>query len=193
MNLQSFSGIVLTSGFVLWVLAMASAPKLYQTEDITSRIAIIAANQARWNLSQLFFALGGGVPAGGFLLLAISQRAAPAAWLYFLGAAAFAAGSVIEMWLVYRQTQDPAAFWEGAQIPNIIGYGFLALTLVGILGLGLAMLQGGFPNWVGYLMAGSAAIFLIAIPILGAERGFWLAVLAYLVASVAGIVIWRQG
>jgi uncharacterized membrane protein len=113
MNLQPISSLVISAGFTLYILAMLVVPQFYQTEDIASRLAIIAANRTRWNVSQFFFALWAGIPAVGFLLLVISERSAPAAWLYYLGAAGFAAGSAIGMWLVYRQTLDPAAFWEG--------------------------------------------------------------------------------
>ncbi len=194
MNMQQISGIVISTGFVLYVAAMLVAPQLYQEAVIANRLAIIAANQARWNLSQLFFGLGIGLPAIGFLLLTISQRTAQAAWLFYLGAAVFVAGAAIGMWLVYRQTLDPAAFWEGTQIPLIIGYGYLLLTMAGLLCLGLAMLFSGFPNWLGYLMAGSAAVFLIVGLVLRGQGGFFISILAYLVTFVAGIVIviWRQ-
>jgi hypothetical protein len=96
-----------------------------------------------------------------------------------------------KLWLDYRQTLDPAAFWEGTQIPLIIDYGFLLLTLAGMLCLGAAMLQGGFPNWMGYLMLGSAIVFLIATLITRGEGGFFISMFAYLVTFVGGIVIWR--
>jgi len=191
MNLQQTSGIVISAGFVLYLAAMVVAPQLYNTEDISQRMAIIAANQTRWNVSQLLFALGAGVPAIGFLLLALSRQGAPSGWLYWLGAAVFAGGSGIGVWLVHRQTLDPAAFWEGTQIPLLIGYGFLALTLAGMLGLVIAMLQGDFPNWLGYLVAGSAVAFLIVTLVTRGEGGFFISVLAYLVTFLAGIVIWR--
>jgi hypothetical protein len=192
MNIQQISGIVISAGFVLYIAAMLVAPRLYQEPVIANRLAIIAANQTRWNLSQLLFALGPGIPAIGFLLLAFSQRGVPSGWLFWMGAVAFAGGSGFGMWLVYRQTLDPAAFWEGAQIPMIIGYGFLALTLAGMLGLGIAMLQAGFPNWSGYLIAGSAVVLLIITLVTRAESGFFISVLAYVVTFVAGIVVWRQ-
>jgi len=174
MNLQQTSGIVISAGFVLYVAAMVVAPQLYNTEDISQR-----------------FAVGAGVPAIGFLLLALSRQGALSGWLYWLGAAVFAGGSGIGVWLVHRQTLDPAAFWEGTQIPLLIGYGFLALTLAGMLGLGIAMLQGDFPNWLGYLVAGSAVTFLIVTLVTRGEGGFFISVLAYLVTFLAGIVIWR--
>ena len=103
-----------------------------------------------------------------------------------------AAGSAIAIWLVYRQTLDPEAFWEGRQIPLIIGYGFLLLTLAGMLFLGIAMLKGGFPAWVSYLMAGAGLLFLLVTVVTRAEGGsFFVSVLAYLVTFVAGIVVWR--
>lgn len=192
MNMLRISGIVISAGFVLYVAAMVVSPRLYQEPVIANRVAIIAEKHTRWIVSQLFFGLGMALPAAGILLLAISQRDTPIAWLYYLGAAFFAAGSLIGMWLVYRQTLDPVAFWEGVQIPLIIGYGFLLLTLVGMLCVGIAMLQGGFPSWVGYMLAGSAVIFMVAMLFSRGEGGFFISVLIYLVYFIAGIVILRQ-
>ncbi len=193
MNITQFSGIVISAGFVLYVAAMVVAPQLYNTSDIDQRMGIITANQTRWNLSQIFFALGAGLPAAGFGILAFVQRGGLTGWLWILGAVAFAAGSAIGVWLVYRQTLDPAAFWEGTEIPKVIGYSFLALTLAGMLFLGIAMLQVNLPGWVGYLLVGSGGILLVATLITRAESGFFITVFAYLVTFIAGIVIWRQG
>lgn len=185
------SGIVISAGFVLYVIAMLVAPRLYQEPVIANRLAIIAANRTRWNVSQLFFALGIGVPVIGFFLLAISQRAEKIAMLYYLGTAVLVAGAVIGMCLVYRQTLDPEAFWEGAQVPLIINYGYLLLTLAGLLCFGVAMLLGDFSNWLGVLMVGSATVFLVSALLLRGAGGFALSILAYLVTFVVGIVIWR--
>jgi hypothetical protein len=57
MNLQPISSLVISAGFTLYILAMLVVPQFYQTEDIASRLAIIAANRTRWNVSQFFFAL----------------------------------------------------------------------------------------------------------------------------------------
>lgn len=193
MNLLRISGMVISAGFVLYVVAMLAAPRgMYETEIIARRLEIIAANQIRWNVSQLFFALGLGVPAVGLLLLTLSQRAATVAWLYYLGTALFAAGAALGMWLVYTQTLDPAAFWEGAQIPVLTGYTLL-LTSAGLLCLGIALLQGAFPTWLGYLLAGSAVIFLIATAVSWGRGGFFISIFVLLVTFVAGIVIWRHG
>ena len=87
---------------------------------------------------------------------------------------------------------DPAAFWEGREISLIIGFGFLLLTLAGMLALGIAMLQSGFPTWISYLMGGSAVLLIAATLVTRGEGGFFVSIFAYLVTFVAGIVIWRQ-
>jgi hypothetical protein len=193
MNTQSFSGMVIALGFVLYVAAMLAAPRLYDTEDIGQRVAVIASSQVRWNVSQLLFALGAAVPAVGFVMLAFSQRGTRPDWLFFLGAVLFAAGAAIEMWLVYRQTLDPAAFWEGAQTPAIIGFGFLLLTLLGMLCLGIAMILGGFPPWMGYLLGGTAVLLLIVTAILRGQGGFFVSIIAYSVTFIVGFALWWLG
>jgi hypothetical protein len=63
MNMLKLAGVLLVVGFVLYLIAMFVAPRLYQEPDIGKHVAIIAANQTRWNVSQLFFALGLIIPA----------------------------------------------------------------------------------------------------------------------------------
>lgn len=192
MNLQRLSGLIISTGFILYLAAMLVAPRLYQDENIANRLVIIAANQSRWNISQLFFALGIGAPALGFLLFALSQRGEKATWLYYLGAVLYGIGSVIGMWLIYQQTLDPAAFWESERIPLVIAITFLLIS-AGLLCFGLAIIQGNnLPNWLGYFMAGSAVIFLIAILLIRGQNGFLISIFVYLVTFVSGIFIWRQ-
>lgn len=191
MNAHQMSGVVIAAGLFFYVAAMFVAPRLYDTEDISERLHLIEENQARWNISQLFFALGPGVTAAGIAMLAFLQRSGTSAWLYGLGAALFAIGSGIAVWLVYRQTMDPAAFWEGTETPLIIGYGFLLLSLAGMICLGIAILQSSFPNWVGYFAIGSAVVLAIASLASRGQAGFFISIFIYLVTFVMGVVIWR--
>ncbi|MFN2135496.1 MAG: hypothetical protein ACK2UK_06045 [Candidatus Promineifilaceae bacterium] len=123
-QIPQFSGIIISAGFVAYIAAMLVAPQLYNTTDISRRLAIIDTQKARWYLSQILFALGPSLAAAGFLLLAYSRRQTPASWLYLLGTVLFAAGSAMAVGLVIRQTLDPAAFWTGEETPLLIGYGW---------------------------------------------------------------------
>lgn len=190
MSLQQVSGAVITIGSILYFLAMPVAPRVYREADIGRRAAIIAANGTRWIASQALFALGMLVPAAGFLLLSLSWGASQPGPLIFLGAAAFLIGAINGAYLIYRQTLDPAAFWEDTlPIPHIIGYLYIILTLLGLVIYGITFIQGGFPDWIGYLMTGAGVVMLIAFLVLRGEGGFFLSVLIYLVTFIAGIVI----
>lgn len=189
MELQDLSGIVISAGFVLYILAMLVAPPLYQESVIANRLKIIAKNRPRWNLSQLFFAIGIVLPAVGFLIFTFSQKPEKISWLYSLGSIALIAGAGIGTWLVYRQTLDPEAFWKGAQTHFLIDYGYLLATFVGLFCFGVAMVQGNLPNWLGYIMAGSAIFLSVATVFLRGAGGFLMSVVTYLVTFVAGIAI----
>lgn len=189
MEIQRLSGIVISAGFTLYIIAMLVAPPLYQETVIANRLTIIATNRTRWNISQLFFSLGIGLPAVGFLLFTFSERPEKIFWLYLLGAMALITGAGIGMWLVYRQTLDPEAFWKGVKTPLLIGYGYLPLTFAGLFCFGVGMLQRNFPNWLGYIMMGSAVLLSMAIVFLRGRGGFFVSVIAYLVTFVAGMVL----
>lgn len=193
MSLQQVAGIAISTGSILYFLAMPVAPQVYQKEDIGQRTAILAANETRWLVSQGLFALGMLLPAVGFLLLTMQSRATLPGWLIYLGAAAFFIGAINGAYLIYRQTLDPAAFWEETlPIPNIIGYLYIILTLLALIIYGIVFIQGSYPGWIGYLMTSAGAIMLIAFLVLRGEGGFFISVLMYLVTLIAGIVITVQ-
>lgn len=190
MNQVKVASLLLMAGLVLYFIAGVVAPRLYQEPNINIRVEKVSNNPIRWNVSQVFFALGIMLPAIGFLLLAAQLRGTQRSWLVYLGAAAFMAGAMIGTLFVYRQTLDPAKYWESTgPIPLIVAY--MVLTLTGLLFYGIAYLQNNFPGWLGYLIVGSSVIILAVFLIMRGGGAFVLSILIYIVAFVAGVVLWR--
>jgi hypothetical protein len=177
------------SGFVLFFLAGIVAPSLYQEPVIEQRVETISLNQSQWIFSQILFALGGLLPAIGFLLLAIHLQDKQNAWLINLGTAAILLETVFGVIFVYYQTLDPAKYWEMARpSPLLIVYIFLILT--GAFLYGLVFLQGAFPNWLGYVTIGFTILVALGILVLRVPV-FFAASLFYFVALIMGIVVLR--
>lgn len=190
MSLERIAGIVIIVGVVLYIIAGCVSPRLYQEPDISQRVSIIEASRTRWNLSQLFFGLGIGLPAVGFLLLTLHLHGIQRQWLIYAGAAAFVLGALSGVIFVYRQTSDPVQYWASIQ-PSALIIGAVVLTLAGLLLYGVVFLQGDFPNWLGYVAVGAAVVLLAAFLVTRGITGFVVASLSYLVTLIVGVVLVR--
>jgi hypothetical protein len=190
MSLERIAGIVIIVGVVLYITAGFMSPRLYQEPDISQRVSIIEANRARWDVSQILFGLGIGLPAVGFLLLTLHLHGIQRQALTYAGAAAFILGALAGVIFVYRQTFDPVQYWESTQPSLLIG-GAVVLTLAGLLLYGVVFLHGGFPNWLGYVAVGAAVVLLAAFLVTRGTTGFVVASLSYLVTLIVGIVLVR--
>ncbi len=192
MTQRQTAGIVLVIGFLIYILAMLLAPpRLYQEPAIEGRLRLIAAHPSRWYWSQLSFALGILIPVGGLVLFSLQLDGSANRWLSNLAAGAVLIGALAGVLFVYRQTLDPAPFWNSSQpIRPILIY--LLLTLSGLALYGLLFLQDGLPAWLAILTSGAAIALLAAYLLSRGSGAFFVSVLAYVICLVAGVVMWRS-
>lgn len=188
MSLERTAGLVIIVGVVLYIIAGIVSRRLYQEPDISQRVSIIEVNRAHWDVSQLFFGLGIGLPAVGFLLLAFHLHGVQRQWLIYAGASAFILGALSGVIFIYRQTSDPVQYWASTQ-PSALIIGPVVMTLVGLLLYGVVFLQGGFPDWLGYIAVGAAVVLLAAFLVTRGTTGFVVASLSYLVTLIVGVVL----
>lgn len=186
--LQRTAGFVIIIGVVLWLAAaFTSPPGVYSTSDISARLGILDTYSGRWTASQVLFGLGAVVPAVGLALLALHLRGDQGGWLPMAVGAAFVVGGLLGALVVYRQTADPASFWEGTQ-PALPGLVYAWLTVIALGVLGFLFVQGSFPNWIGYASIGLAGVGAIALIATGMQAGFYIVSIVYLVSLVIGII-----
>jgi hypothetical protein len=186
---QRISGVLLIASFAAIMLStLVNAPGLYQTDDISERLRIVETHRTRWLANQALVTIGVLLTAVGFALLASVIRKEGGGLVPLLGAVAIAAGTLAGLYFVYLQTTDPRGGYSGAYLTaeNLAYW----LWLAGYLLFGIAFLQTGLPNWLGYLSAGAAAIYGVVFLITGA--GFITPFIMALLSLVIGIVILRQ-
>ena len=187
MTLQRVAGIVIIVGVVLWIAAaVTSPPDVYDNTDIDTRMQILDNYPGRWILSQVLFGLGAIVPAVGLALLALHVRGDQGSWLLMATAAAFVIGGLLGALVVYGQTLDPVAFWEGTQsaLPQL-AYSLLTVSALAVLGM--VFVRGSFPDWIGYMSIGTAAVGAVALIVTNMGAGFFVASFIYLVSLIIGI------
>ena len=112
-----------------------------------------------WRLGQPLYALGALVAAVGVGSLAVEDEASSALWLWGAGAL-LVLGALAWTWSVYRRALSPREFALG-QLPGRPFVAYVWLTLAGLLLLGLGILWGDWPAWLGWLVVGADAVFVI--------------------------------
>ncbi len=189
MDTQRLSAILLIAGFVgMLGSTFLNAPGLYQTQDIERRLEIVQTHRQRWLASQAVVFVSVALLTAGFAFLAFTLQTSASAWVPILGTAAITVGSLSGIYFVYLQTTDPRGGYSGAYpTPEQLAYW---AWLAGQLLFGVALLQTELPAWIGYLTAGSAALYGIVFLITGA--GFMAPFLLAFLCLLIGIVLLRQ-
>lgn len=193
MSQQQLAGLLLVAGFVFVLLAsFVGPPRLYQERESETRLEIIANHPTRWATSNLFFALGGLVTAGGLALFALQLRGSVSSWLLGLAAAAYILGAIVWAIFMYQRTVDPASlFTSYAFSPLTVA--LVVLSVTGLLLYGIIFLKAGYPGWLGVgTIAGMALIGGAALLFPAQFFASFPPQVFYLFTFVAGIVIWRQ-
>lgn len=193
MSQQQLAGLLLVAGFVFVLVAsFVGPPRLYQERESETRLEIIANHPTRWATSNLFFALGGLVTAGGLALFALQLRGSVSSWLLGLAAAAYILGAIVWAIFMYQRTVDPASlFTSYAFSPLTVA--LVVLSVTGLLLYGIIFLKAGYPGWLGVgTIAGMALIGGVALLFPSQFFASFPPQVFYLFTFVAGIVIWRQ-
>jgi hypothetical protein len=164
MNTPFWSAVLLIIGFVLVIIASVAGPQsLYREPDVNKQLQIVADHGTAWLLSNLFFGLAAVVTAVGLVLFALHQRAGGGGALAAAGAGAYILGAAAFAFFLYRRAVDPASLFTNYRFSPLTVLMLGSLT-VGLLLFGMAILQAGYPGWLGAgLIAGMALIGGLAL------------------------------
>jgi len=187
MDLEHVAGFVIIMGSLLFdFAALPIGGKVYSGSDADENLRIIAANQTGWLLSQLMFFAGGLITPIGFYLWSIHRHDQPNVRFVQFAAVLMAVGFV--GWAVYvvQRAFDPPAAYKYSKPVKAGLIGYLLLTEIALVLLGVGCLRGGFSGWLGYGLIGLAALFALAAIIFG---GGFPPFLFYVPTLVVGIVL----
>lgn len=161
-SLQKMSGIMIILGSVLFLIAafLPISSRVFPEPSAVRKLEIIRDAPNAWLVTQICFALGALVTVIGLALVAYRFRDQSFALLMQGGVAVLLLGALLWIWHVYARTVDPAAFAEGA-LPAWPLVLYFLLTPTGLAVFGVALLRSALPQWVGWLMITSMALFLL--------------------------------
>jgi hypothetical protein len=163
MEYQKLAGISLIVGFGLVMIASFIGPNsVYRAPDSETRLEIIAQNRGRWMTTNLVWAIGSLVTAGGLLLLTLSLRGRQSPWLLYMAAAVFIVGSVAWAIYLYQRIADPAGnLYTNPPAPLSLVFAWAAIA--GLAMYGAAFLQGSYPNWLGYTLLVAMGLLVVGL------------------------------
>ena len=187
MGLERTAGIVIIIGSILFFFATIPLGQVFREPSSQKRLELIEDNPTRWLVSQVSFSIGALVAAVGFVLFSLHIGAGQSRWLTYLAASSFLVGAILWSIYVYLRTVNPEVYMAAGAI-SWTGLAYFVLTELAIFLYGIVFLRSDYPNWLGYLTIGFAAIFLIAAMI---SRAVLIPLFFYILTLVVGIRILR--
>jgi hypothetical protein len=155
---SSSAGVLLISGSALFFVGAGIAvPAVFTEPDREEKRRLLAEHPVRWQVGQPLYALGAVVAALGVLPLAADGTTKGSSWL-IASCALLVLGALAWSWSVYLRGTRPEQFALG-ELPGWPFTAYVWLTLAGLLLLGLGLRTGDPPDWLAWLVLGSAAVF----------------------------------
>jgi hypothetical protein len=188
-SLQKISAIVIMVGSVLFLIAAFSPiSRVFPEPSAVRKLEIIVASPNAWFVAQIFFGLGAMLTVIGIAIIGYQSRAQPFAWFIHASVIILFLGASLRLWHVYARAEDPAAFTEGSLSawPVVL---YWVLTPAGLAVFGVALLRSALPQWVGWVMIASMALFLLLTVIFGDIPPF----VYYAITLLTGVMLYRAG
>ncbi|MHB1135136.1 MAG: hypothetical protein ACYC4L_22415 [Chloroflexota bacterium] len=182
---ETLAGLALVAGAILFFCAAFNpSASVFMQPTPARKLAVLRRHPRLWLLSQPLFGGGATLAALGVGLLAPQLRPSLAAQIGYLAAGLLLVGALCWDWDVYRRAVDPTRFAHGglAAWPFTV---YTVLTNLGLLAFGVALLAAGFPSWLGAIVIGGGAVFLVAYLIFRDLPPF----LYYVVLGLVGLQI----
>ncbi|MBK6763825.1 MAG: hypothetical protein IPG68_11405 [Micrococcales bacterium] len=140
--------------------AAIGVPRVFTEPDREQKWRLLSEHLLWWRLSQPLYALGALLAALGVGALAASGHAAARAWLA-VSCALLVVGALAWSWSVYRRAVDPREFAMG-RLPGWPFAAYIWSTFAGLGLLGVGLLLGDWPDWLGWFTLAADALFAVA-------------------------------
>jgi hypothetical protein len=187
-SLQKMSGSMIMLGSVLFLIAafLPISIRVFPEPSAVRKLEIIRDAPNAWLVTQIFFALGAMVTVIGIALVAYRFRNQSFTVLMQASVAVLFLGALLWIWHVYVRTVNPAAFAEGS-LPAWPLVLYFLLTPTGLVVFGVALLRSALPQWVGWIVISSMALFFVLTVIFRDIPPF----VYYLITLLTGAMLYR--
>ena len=181
---SSAAGVLMIAGSVMFFISATMAvPRIYTESDSAVRIRMLEDHLLLWRLGQPLFAVGALAAALGVGSLAADSTASSQTMLAS-SCGLLVVGALSWSWCVLLRGARPREFALG-ELPGWPFGIYLWLTLGGLLLLGVGIVLGDWPGWLGWLVIATDALFLALYLRYRDLPPF----VFYVVLSVVGVVV----
>ena len=154
------AGVLLIIGSVVFgVGAGIGVPRVFMERDPRVRQRMLEERRAIWRIAQPFYGLGAVIAAVGVGYLAVDAPTQASRATFAVACAALVVGALAWAWSLYLRATRIADFALG-RLPGWPFTTYVLLTIGGLALLGVGLLTGGFPVWLGWLSVGADVVFL---------------------------------
>lgn len=159
MSTTQASGLLLVVGsLVFFVGAAIGVPGVFTQSDPDVRVRMLEARVRSWVAAQPLYGSGAMICAVGVAVLSVDSDRGTRAILALSSALLFI-GSIAWAWSLLRRGKDIVAFARG-MLPAWPFASYVLATIAGLAFLGIGLLLGDFPMWLGWLVIAADAMFL---------------------------------
>jgi hypothetical protein len=159
---SQIGAVLLIAGSTVFLIGAAVAvPMVFTQSNPAARLRLLEAHTGAWRAGQPFYALGPMVAAAGLACLAVGAPAGRTRALLWIASSALLLGALPWAWSVYLRAVRIPQFAHGT-LPGWPFTIYVLLTIGGLGLLGIALLAGGQPPWLGWLTLAGDALFLVA-------------------------------
>ena len=184
-----YPAMIALGGSILFLIAaFMPISKVYVETDAATRLQLIIDSRLQWNISQALFGLGALITAWGIGFVQYNLYSTPRLNLGWTSATAFALGAILWSIHVYLRMTAPEGWINGEFL--YIGHLFVIysiLTQLGLVLLGLKILNSDFSPWVGWMFAVGGGLFFLLMIVFKDMPPF----VYYVLTSIASIYVLR--
>ena len=160
MGAERIGGVLLIVGSVVFFVGAAiGVPGVFTQTDPQARLRMLTERRRAWQVAQPLYGLGPGIATAGVGVLAASCGGGAAAALA-ASCGMFAVGALAWWWSLFLRGTRVSDFAFGA-LPSWPFATYVLLTIAGIALLGLGLLTGEFPTWLGWVTLAADVVFLV--------------------------------
>ncbi len=160
MNITQITASLVTLGNLLIIAGFGAFPSLiYTGKNIQEKLDLLTAQPRRWVLSQLLLILGVLTLVAGTVFLSLLFRESQGILPAGIGALGFVFGQIFWIWIVGLRIFEP---WRQAkdEFPDWLYKSFSILTLLGLVGFGIAFWLQGIHRILGIGLSLGALLIL---------------------------------
>ena len=159
MGTERIGGVLLIVGSVVFFVGAAiGVPAVFTQTDPQVRLRMLTERRRAWQVAQPLYGVGPGIATAGVGVLAASSgRGAGAVLAASCGT--FAVGALAWWWSLFLRGTRVSDFAFG-ELPSWPFATYVLFTIAGIALLGLGLLIGEFPTWLGWVTLAADVVFL---------------------------------